>query len=100
MEDPRPTLQHFFLLMEGCEPWSRPSHRREPGDDDDHDDHDGDDDDGDDGPGVRGRLNFETIETLKSWQSLRSDNKKKMKSRGPGGNHFPKYNYCCPKYPG
>merc|ERR1712210_56237 len=32
-EDPRPTLQHFFLLMEGCEPWSRPDqHRREPGD--------------------------------------------------------------------
>ena len=43
MEDPRPTLQHFFLLMEGCEPWSRPDeHRREPGDDD------GGDDDGDD----------------------------------------------------
>ena len=35
MEDPRPTLQHFFLLMGGCEPWSRPDeHRREPGDDD------------------------------------------------------------------
>ena len=35
VEDPRPTLQHFFLLMEGCEPWSTPDeHRREPGDDD------------------------------------------------------------------
>jgi len=33
VEDPRPTLQHFFILMEGCEPWSRPDqHRREPGD--------------------------------------------------------------------
>ena len=28
VEDPRPTLQHFFLLMEGCEPWSDPEVRR------------------------------------------------------------------------
>jgi len=33
VEDPRPTLQHFFLLMEGAEPWSRPEeHKRQPGD--------------------------------------------------------------------
>ena len=28
VEDPRPTLQHFFLLMQGCEPWSDPEVRR------------------------------------------------------------------------
>ena len=52
MEDSRPTLQHFFLLMEGCEPWSRPDqHRREPGGYDGGnggDDGDGGDDDHDD----------------------------------------------------
>ena len=32
VEDPRPTLQHFKIMMEGVEPWSNPDKRREPGD--------------------------------------------------------------------
>ena len=33
VEDPRPTLQHFFIAMEGVKPWSDPEQsRREPGD--------------------------------------------------------------------
>ena len=33
VEDPRPTLQHFKILMEGTDPWSNPQDRkREPGD--------------------------------------------------------------------
>ena len=32
MEDPRPTLQQFFILMEGTEPWSGcDDKRRDPG---------------------------------------------------------------------
>ena len=33
VEDPRPTLQHFMIAMQGVEPWSRPEERRRaPGD--------------------------------------------------------------------
>ena len=33
VEDPRPTLQHFKILMEGLKPWSDPEERRRgPGD--------------------------------------------------------------------
>ena len=32
VEDPRPTLQHFKILMEGVEPWSNPERKRGPGD--------------------------------------------------------------------
>ena len=33
MEDPRPTLQQFFILMEGTQPWGAcEDHRRDPGD--------------------------------------------------------------------
>ena len=33
VEDPRPTLQHFKILMEGVQPWSDPADRkRDPGD--------------------------------------------------------------------
>ena len=33
VEDPRPTLQHFMVAMEGVEPWSHPEDRkRDPGD--------------------------------------------------------------------
>ena len=33
VEDPRPTLQHFKILMEGVQPWSNPDERkRGPGD--------------------------------------------------------------------
>ena len=33
VEDPRPTLQHFMILMEGVKPYSDPQKRkREPGD--------------------------------------------------------------------
>ena len=33
VEDPRPTLQHFMIAMEGVEPWSHPDQRkRKPGD--------------------------------------------------------------------
>lgn len=33
VEDPRPTLQHFMVQMEGVEPWSNPEERkRGPGD--------------------------------------------------------------------
>ena len=28
VEDPRPTLQHFKILMEGLQPWSDPEKRR------------------------------------------------------------------------
>ena len=28
----RPTLQHFFILMEGVEPWGDPTDKRKPGD--------------------------------------------------------------------
>ena len=32
IEDPRPTMQQFFMLMEGFEPYFEPEQRREPGD--------------------------------------------------------------------
>ena len=33
VEDPRPTLQHFKILMEGVQPWSDPGEpKRDPGD--------------------------------------------------------------------
>ena len=32
VEDPRPTLQHFKIMMAGVEPWQDPGVRREPGD--------------------------------------------------------------------
>ena len=33
VEDPRPTLQHFKILMKGVQPWSDPEERRrDPGD--------------------------------------------------------------------
>ena len=33
VEDPRPTLQHFFIMMEGEEPWGdSDDHTRDPGD--------------------------------------------------------------------
>ena len=28
VEDPRPTLQHFMIAMDGVEPWSRPGNKR------------------------------------------------------------------------
>ena len=31
VEDPRPTLQHFMILMEGLQPYSDPNRKREPG---------------------------------------------------------------------
>ena len=32
VEDPRPTLQHFKIMMEGLQPWTDPEkHRRGPG---------------------------------------------------------------------
>ena len=32
VEDPRPTLQHFMVAMQGVEPWSNPETKRDPGD--------------------------------------------------------------------
>ena len=33
MEDPRPTLQHFFIMMEGTQPWGGCEDKhRDPGD--------------------------------------------------------------------
>ena len=32
VEDKRPTLQHFLIMMEGVEPWSDPGSTRQPGD--------------------------------------------------------------------
>jgi len=32
VEDPRPTLQHFKILMEGVQPWGNPEQRRKSGD--------------------------------------------------------------------
>ena len=32
IEDPRPTNQQFFILMEGLEPYFDPEERRDPGD--------------------------------------------------------------------
>ena len=32
VEDKRPTLQHFLIMMEGVEPWSDPGSMRQPGD--------------------------------------------------------------------
>ena len=32
VEDPRPTLQHFMVAMQGVEPWSNPEKKRDPGD--------------------------------------------------------------------
>ena len=32
IEDPRPTMQQFFILMEGLEPYFDPEQRRDPGD--------------------------------------------------------------------
>ena len=32
VEDPRPTLQHFMVAMQGLSPWSNPSTQRGPGD--------------------------------------------------------------------
>ena len=32
VEDPRPTLQHFMIAMEGVEPYSDPEEKRDPGD--------------------------------------------------------------------
>jgi len=32
VEDPRPTLQHFMIAMQGVEPWSDPSEKRAQGD--------------------------------------------------------------------
>ena len=32
IEDPRPTMQQFFMLMEGFEPYFEPEQRRDPGD--------------------------------------------------------------------
>ena len=32
VEDPRPTLQHFMIAMEGVQPWSNPERKLNPGD--------------------------------------------------------------------
>ena len=32
IEDPRPTMQQFFILMEGLEPYFDPEERRDTGD--------------------------------------------------------------------
>ena len=32
IEDPRPTMQQFFILMEGFKPYFNPEQRRDPGD--------------------------------------------------------------------